>query len=147
MVSRRTLLISTAGLASFARPAMAAPVKGVLYRNPHCACCGAYARYLERNGFNVTLKSTYDLTKVNALFGVPEALAGCHTMFLENRYVVSGLVPVAAIRKLLKEHPDIRGISLPGMPSGAPGMMGAKTGPFVIMAIAKDGTSHVFATE
>lgn len=146
MMFRRALLISAAAVLSSAGAAMAAPVKGVLYRNPHCACCGAYADYLDRNGFDVTLKSTYDLTKVNARLGVPDALAGCHTMVLEDHYVVSGLVPVAAIRKLLAERPDIRGISLPDMPPGAPGMMGTKTGPFVIIAITKDGTSRVFDT-
>ena len=149
MLKRRHFL-TTAALVAIAHPVLAAPgtppIKAKLYHDPGCACCGAYARYLDNNGFDVTLKSSNDLTAVNRRLGIPEAVAGCHAMVLQDGYVVSGLVPVAAIRKLLAERPDIRGISLPGMPPGAPGMMGEKTAKFTIMAIAKDGTSYVFDT-
>ena len=43
------------------------------------------------------------------------------------------------IRKLLDEKPDIAGITLPGMPSGSPGMFGDKTGPLIIYAVSRDG--------
>jgi hypothetical protein len=57
-------------------------------------------------------------------------------------------VPVAAIKRLLKEKPAIKGISLPGMPEGSPGMGGAKEGPFEILSITgKDGQAPVFASE
>jgi hypothetical protein len=55
-------------------------------------------------------------------------------------------VPVATINKLLAEHPNIKGISLPGMPEGSPGMSGSKTEPFTIYEIS-DGESKVFSVE
>lgn len=61
-------------------------------------------------------------------------------------HVVDGLVPVDIVRKLLAEQPAIAGITLPGMPSGSPGMPGEKTGPLTVYALSKDGTPpSVFA--
>jgi hypothetical protein len=53
---------------------------------------------------------------------------------------------VTAINKLLTERPNIKGISLPGMPEGSPGMSGRKTEPFTIYEIS-DGEPKVFAVE
>ena len=44
-------------------------------------------------------------------------------------------MPLEAVEKLLKEKPDIKGIALPGMPSGSPGMPGPKVAPFVIYTL------------
>jgi hypothetical protein len=59
---------------------------------------------------------------------------------------VEGHVPVTAINKLLTERPNIKGISLPGMPDGSPGMSGHKSEPFTIYEIS-DGEPKVFAVE
>ena len=49
--------------------------------------------------------------------------------------------------ELLTERPAIAGITLPGMPSGSPGMTGAKTQTFVIYAVTKDAKPPtVYAT-
>jgi hypothetical protein len=66
-------------------------------------------------------------------------------MLIEG-YVVEGHVPVGAIRKLISERPRIKGISLPGMPEGSPGMTGEKVAPFEILEIT-DGEKKVFAVE
>jgi len=69
---------------------------------------------------------------------VPLNLRTCHTTMVGD-YFVEGHVPYEAIEKLLEEKPDIAGIALPGMPSGAPGMTGFKSGPFVIYSVNHDG--------
>jgi hypothetical protein len=107
----------------------------LMYKNPQCGCCENYAKYLRQNGFKVTVKETHN---------VPEKLSGCHTM-LVGGYVVEGHVPVGAINKLLKERPDIKGISLPGMPEGSPGMTGEKAEPFTIYEVSDE--AKVFAVE
>jgi hypothetical protein len=61
-------------------------------------------------------------------------------------YVVEGHVPVDVVLRLLIERPDIKGISLPGMPAGSPGMFGEKTAPFTIFEIG-DGEPKVYAVE
>jgi len=118
-----------------------------LYKNPECACCEYHAKYLEKNGFTVESHATHDLPLVKREHGVPEKLAGCHTILVEG-YVVEGHVPVGALRKLLAERPQIKGISLPGMPPGSPGMAGEKKAPLRIMTLGDgDQPSTVFWTE
>jgi hypothetical protein len=125
--------------------ARAETIDALMYKNPQCGCCEEYAKYLRRNGFNVTVKETHNMSLISRQNGVPEKLAGCHTM-LVGGYVVEGHVPASAINKLLKERPDIKGISLPGMPDGSPGMTGEKTEPFTIYEVS-DGEAKVFAVE
>ena len=78
-------------------------------------------------------------------YGVPDALVGCHTTLVDG-YVVEGHVPIGAVLRMLTERPAIKGISLPGMPAGSPGMFGEKTGPFTIYEIG-DGRAKVYAVE
>jgi hypothetical protein len=119
-----------------------------LYKNPQCGCCEQYANYLRRNGFTVKVVPTHNLSLIRRQTGVsiPEKLEGCHTTFID-KYVVEGHVPVNTLDKLLTERPDIRGISLPGMPEGSPGMTGRKSEPFTIYEIGSDADPRVYATE
>ena len=116
-----------------------------LYKTPECGCCEGYADYLRAAGFTVSVKATSELSEISRKAGVPSGLQGCHTTFVGD-YVVEGHVPTEAIRKLLAERPAIKGISLPGMPDGSPGMPGTKTAPFTVYAIGDDGNPSVFAT-
>jgi hypothetical protein len=119
--------------------------QATLYKNPQCGCCEGHADYLRENGFEVSVKPTHDLPLLKRQYGVPSALEGCHTILIDG-YVVEGHVPVATILRLLTERPDIKGISLPGMPAGSPGMSGEKTAPFTIYEI-DGGQAKVFAVE
>ena len=47
---------------------------------------------------------------------------------------------------VLAERPAIKGLTLPGMPEGSPGMSGKKAGAFKILAIGGDGKSSVYLT-
>jgi hypothetical protein len=133
-----TRLVLLVMLALVPLPAVAAAIAATLYKDPDCDCCQEYARYLEQHGFAVEVKATREMSAVHEQFGVPSGLEGCHATAVGG-YVVEGHVPVAAIRKLLAERPAIRGISLPGMPEGSPGMSGTKTSPFRIYAITERG--------
>ena len=121
------------------------PRDATLYKNPECGCCETYAEYLRANGFRVTVKATHSLPLIKRQHNVPEHLGGCHTT-LVGGYVVEGHVPVGTINRLLSERPAIRGISLPGMPEGSPGMSGPKSEPFTIYEIT-DGSPRVYAVE
>jgi hypothetical protein len=127
--------------------ASAAPIQVQLFKSPQCSCCEGYAAYLKQNGFAVAVTPTNDLAAISRKAGVPEQMQGCHTAFIEG-YVVDGHVPIAAIRKLLSERPAIAGLTLPGMPTGSPGMGGPKTEPFTVYAVTSDGAAPtVFMTE
>ena len=122
------------------------PMKtATLYKNPQCGCCEGYAAYLRENGFTVTVKPTHELAAMSHEAGIPENFQGCHLSFIDD-YVVSGHVPVNTVNRLLKERPDIKGITLPGMPLGSPGMSGVKTEPFTIYEI-DSGDPEIYAVE
>ncbi|MEQ8229302.1 MAG: DUF411 domain-containing protein [Rhodospirillales bacterium] len=132
-------------------PAAADEAKtATLYKPLQCGCCDEYAKYLEGHGFKVKVESLPDrkLEITKRLFVVPERFYGCHTLAIDG-YVVEGLVPIDTLTKLLTEKPKIRGISLPGMPVGTPGMPGRKAGPLIIYEIPQGSAvgSKEFARE
>jgi len=140
----RSLMLALALLFGTAA-ARAEPPAGTMYVNPQCGCCQGHANYLRQNGFKITVKETHDMSLIRRQHGVPAKLEGCHIMLIDG-YVVEGHVPASAIRKLLAERPKIKGISLPGMPDGSPGMTGTKTEPFKVLEIS-GGEPKVFAVE
>ena len=115
-----------------------------LYKAPNCLCCLEYTKYLEKNsGASIDVVEVSDLAKTKQKYNVPRDVESCHTMDI-GEYYVEGHVPQEAIGKLAEETPDIAGISLPGMPSGSPGMPGEKTEEFVIYAVSGDGSYREF---
>jgi len=122
------------------------PLKGkiaVVYRSATCGCCANYITYLRRAGIKVEEKITENMLDIKEQFGVPEELTSCHTTRIED-YTVEGHIPVEAIEKLLAEKPAIAGIALPKMPSGSPGMPGAKYGAFDILSFTSTGSSSPY---
>ena len=75
---------------------------------------------------------------------IPTDLSSCHTALVEN-YFVEGHVPASDIQQLLNERPDARGLCVPGMPIGSPGMeMGAQKEPFETLLVLNDWKTVVF---
>lgn len=117
-----------------------------LYKSPDCGCCSKYVKYLEQNGFTVNAINENDMDAIKKSYGVSHA-ASCHTTLVDG-YVVEGHVPVGAIRKMLRDKPNIVGISAPGMPQNSPGMGEMKKGTLTIYAVPKDGKEpYVFSVE
>lgn len=127
--------------------AMAA-VPVTLYKSPDCTCCEKYVSYLKANGFAVKVVESHDMPVVKKQLG-SDKLSSCHTMTIDG-YVVEGHVPVAAIRKLLQQRPAIVGISVPSMPTNAPGMGPEVKGTLKVVQIEKQpaaGAARVFSIE
>jgi hypothetical protein len=128
-------------------PALANAIQATMFKMPQCGCCEGHAAHLRENGFDLEIKESADLAQLSAEAGIPSEMEGCHTIFVDG-YVVGGHVPAGVIKRMLTERPAIAGITLPGMPTGSPGMGGPKTEPFVIYAVTKDGAKPtVYATE
>lgn len=117
-----------------------------VHKSPTCGCCEKYVDYLRENGFAVKAVNESDMDAIKKRHGVSH-VASCHTALVEG-YVVEGHVPVAAIRKLLKDKPAIVGISAPGMPMNSPGMGEMKKGTLTIYAVPKNRREpYVFSVE
>ena len=137
---RYSLIVVLFALAMLQSPAAAATTKVVVFKSPTCGCCHMWVGYMRKGGFDVLVRDRDDVTPVKDTYGVPEVLWSCHTAII-GRYVVEGHVPIGAIRRLLSERPAIRGIALPGMPEGSPGMPGEKSEKFVIYEFSGSKTS------
>ena len=93
----------------------------VVYKTPWCGCCGQWVKIIEKAGFTAQINDLEDLTDVRRQMGVPDEVQACHTATLAG-YAVEGHVPAKALEKLVAQRPAIRGIAVPGMPAGSPGM-------------------------
>lgn len=152
-MDRRKLLVGAAAtattmmLAATPVPAAAGKTALTMHRSPSCGCCHKWADIAGRSGFQVTVANTDDIMAVKSRLGVPRQLMSCHTSQVGG-YVVEGHVPMAAIRKLLREKPKgVVGIGLAGMPWGSPGMETADghVDPLDIQAWDKAGNRRPFA--
>ena len=117
------LVFLAAGVLSFSDVAAVAqnqtPI--TVFKSPSCGCCGKWVEYMRSHGFTVATRDMEDLEAIKKMAGVPDGLQSCHTATVGG-YVVEGHVPVEAVRRLLRERPKTRGIAVPGMPAGSPGM-------------------------
>ena len=104
--------------------------RATVYKSPTCGCCAGYVDFLEKNGVEVDIVDSQTLFEFKEEFGVPASQESCHTTVFEDSYVVEGHVPLDTLEKLFTEKPDIKGIALPNMPIGTPGMEGPKTESF-----------------
>lgn len=148
MTSRRSIL-ATAALAALPIPAFAQPATRIsVWRAPGCGCCEGWAEHLRADGFAVVLEDAPDLRAVRRAAGVPEDLAGCHTGLLGDRVVIEGHVPAGALRRFLAGQGQWRGLAVPGMPLGSPGMEvpGAAPEIYTVFAFAADGRRAPFMT-
>lgn len=125
MLNRRRFLaaLGTSGAAMMAGQAFAqaALPKVIVTKDPNCGCCGGWVEHMKAAGFPVEVVTTSQIDQVKLRLGVPDDLASCHTAEVSG-YVVEGHVPSDAVRRLLAEKPQARGLAVPGMPMGSPGM-------------------------
>ena len=120
------------------------PIEIEVYRSPTCGCCSKWMAHLKENQFVIKDNVTEDMQAIRDKYGVPKNMASCHTALVDG-YVIEGHVPAADIKKLLKIKPAVIGISVPGMPSGTPGMeMGGRKDPYKVVSFDKENKYKVF---
>ena len=104
-----------------------------------------WVSHLRENGFTVKTTDVPNMNKIKSDMGVPIRLGSCHTAIVDG-YVVEGHVPANDIKRMLEERPDFKGISVPGMPIGSPGMEGPNPQPYDVIAFDADGSLTRFAS-
>ncbi len=118
----------------------------VMYKSPTCECCTGWAEHLRQAGFTVIENKQEDMDAIKTKYGVPENLASCHTAIVDG-YVIEGHVPAADVTRLLKERPEVRGLTAPGMPMQSPGMQSSGLQPknYNVLTFDKNGKASVFS--
>lgn len=117
----------------------------VAFKSPTCGCCELWVEHMRAAGFQVEVKDTQDMGAIKTEAGVPVGQGSCHTAKVGN-YYLEGHVPAADVKRLLAEAPDARGLIVPGMVPGSPGMeQGGVTKPYDVLLLAKDGSTTVYS--
>lgn len=127
-------------------PAVAADAIAVtMYKNPSCACCDEWAKHMERNGFVVETIKSSEMSRIKEREGLTYETASCHTAFVDG-YVVEGHVPARDVQRLLRERPEVKGLAVPGMPMGSPGMEGSYRESYDVVTYDLQGNIEVFSS-
>ena len=118
-----------------------------VYKSPTCGCCSLWEDHLVKNGFKVTPKPVDDMKKIKAEYNVPEQLGSCHTAIVDG-YIVEGHVPADDVIKMLKDKPEIVGLTAPGMPQKSPGMQpeGLEPKGYDVLSFDKEGKTEVYTS-
>ena len=149
MITKTVTRFATAGALALILSALwwlmpAATVAEVtVYKDAQCGCCAKWIEHLSRNGFDVTANNLASVDMMRSAYGVPAQLASCHTAVVAG-YVVEGHVPADAIQRLLKERPRIKGIAVPDMLAGSPGMEGARAQHYDIVSFDAQGKTAIY---
>jgi hypothetical protein len=153
MITRRAFVAQTAGagiailgVGRLAGQAAGSPTAITVYKSASCGCCTKWVDYLRASGFAPAVHDEADMDAIKDEMGVPKGVRSCHTA-LVDRYLVEGHVPADDIRRLLKEHPAVAGLAVPGMPKSTPGMAmpGDAPEPYEVLAFARDGKTTTYA--
>jgi hypothetical protein len=122
------------------------PLLVVVHKNESCGCCKLWVEHLKQSGFHVKVHDVSNLGPIKERVGIPYGKGSCHTGQIAG-YFIEGHVPATDIRRLLAEHPDAKGLTVPGMPAGSPGMEApdGKVQPYDVFIVARDGSTSVFS--
>ena len=116
----------------------------MVYKSPTCGCCKKWVKHLRNEGFEVKTKDYRDMKPIKKTLGVKQQFQSCHTAKV-GKYFIEGHVSASDIKKLLKEKLDIKGLAVPGMPMGSPGMEGHRKDKYNVLAIDKSNKATIFS--
>ena len=152
LFDRRTFLAGAAGAAAgllVLPDTGAAQARGItMWKDPNCGCCTAWADRMQAHFRQpVRIVPTADMPALKRARGIPQNLWSCHTAEVQG-YVTEGHVPPADVQRLIASRSRaIRGLAVPGMPLGSPGMeAGGQRQRYQVFAFAAGGQRSVYAT-
>jgi hypothetical protein len=118
-----------------------------VHKSPTCPCCKVWVEHMRAHGFDVVVNDTYETDPIRRRLGVPAGKASCHTAEIDG-LVIEGHVPARDVERLLAERGGAKGLVVPGMPIGSPGMESpdGRVQRYDVERIEADGTTTVFAT-
>lgn len=138
---------AAADVAAETAPAASLLPMVAVHKSPSCGCCSAWVDHIKQAGYPVeVIDGEEDLTPLKLALGVPAGHGSCHTAIVEG-YFIEGHVPAEDVARLLAERPDARGLTVPGMPVGSPGMEvpSGEVQPYTVFLVNQDGSTTPFS--
>ena len=114
-----------------------------VYKSASCGCCGEWVKHMKNNGFTVRTHDVDNPSDYREKFGIPKQFGSCHTATVGG-YAIEGHVPAADVTRLLAAKPKAKGLAVPAMPLGSPGMEGPRKDPFDVQLVKADGSTSVY---
>jgi hypothetical protein len=144
MPNRRFATLAAAVLLGLPLAASAAEPVIEVYKSATCGCCKEWIKHLEANGFHVNAHDVANPSDYREQFGIPNQFGSCHSAKVGG-YAFEGHVPAADIKRLLATKPKARGLAVPAMPLGSPGMdQGPRKEPFDVFLVQDGGRTMVY---
>ncbi len=139
------MLLATVLVAWRAAPAAEAPPVLRVVKSPTCGCCQAWVDYMKAQGFTVQVENRDEFTALKRANGVTRELESCHTAFAGD-LVIEGHVPADVVKKLLASPvKGVKGVAVPGMPMGSPGMEGPSKDRYTVYTFDAQGKATPYA--
>lgn len=119
----------------------------IVHKSLTCGCCTLWVEHMRQSGFTVQVNDIDNLEPIKRRLGVPLGKGSCHTAEV-GPYFVEGHVPAEDIKRLLAQGGDAKGLVLPGMPVGSPGMEvpDGRVERYTVERVDAQGATHPFAT-
>ena len=117
-----------------------------VHKTPFCGCCKKWIKHAREAGINIIEKDHQNLNAIKSEYKINLKHQSCHTSISKDGYVFEGHIHADLIRKYL-ENPseNSKGLSVPGMPVGSPGMeMGGRSDDYVVLTIFEDNMDEIF---
>lgn len=143
MISDIFSRVILAGALSFPLAASAALPVIEVYKSAQCGCCSEWVKHLKANGFAVKAVNVENPSDYREKAGIPDQLGSCHTGMVKG-YAIEGHVPASEIKRLLADKPKARGLAVPAMPLGSPGMEGPRKDPYDVLLVGANGSVTVY---
>lgn len=118
----------------------------LVHKSASCGCCALWVDHMRSAGFQVDVRNTDNVNPIKERVGVPLGKGSCHTAEVGG-YFVEGHVPAEDVKRLLAQKPDAKGLAVPGMPAGSPGMElpDGRVQAYTVELVKRDGTTTAFA--
>lgn len=117
-----------------------------VYKSPTCGCCTLWVEHMQAHQFPVEVVEQSNVMPLKERLGIPYGMGSCHTATV-GEYVIEGHVPAAEVIRLLELKPKAKGLAVPGMPIGSPGMeQGGRQDPYTVWLFFDDAPPQAFAT-
>lgn len=135
----------SAQVSPVAKATAAEAPKLVVYKNATCGCCSLWIEHMRKAGFTAEVHDVDNMSPIKERVGIPYSMGSCHTAQVGG-YFVEGHVPAEQVLRMLKEKPKAKGLTVPAMPIGSPGMeQGDTKQPYEVHLVNQDGTTTVYA--
>ncbi len=117
-----------------------------VHKTPFCGCCKKWIKHAREAEINVIEKDHQNLNAIKTEYKIDPKHQSCHTSISKDGYIFEGHIHADVIKKYL-ENPseNSKGLSVPGMPIGSPGMeMDGRLDDYVVLTMFEDNKDEIF---